>query len=385
MVADEEPLTGIRCRACGHRVPGDSYCIRCGTSLAEAAGIEGPALARRPAEYAAAPGEPVVAVRIASTLFPQLPRSHMEPFRWALAIATLAIVVPASLRLFPVALIIATVAVPLVMVVYLYVVNVYEDEPVRVVALTAVWGVIAGLLTSLLANALSPANPLAEGATTWITAGRAVLLPLIGAALAVLGPVALLVYHKFNDVLDGTTFGAVTGAWFVGAQSIGTGVDLLSSGIRPSGDATEWVLRLLAQGVVMPIMWGATLGALMGTLWLRFRAPVRDRAALPAIDQPILALLLAAIVLVAAAASQVLLPEPLSLGFLVLLAVPVVIWLRVTVHAGLLQVSDEGDVGPSVVCANCGRLTPVHSYCASCGVALRALPKTTSGVGRALT
>jgi hypothetical protein len=41
----------------------------------------------------------------------------------------------------------------------------------------------------------------------------------------------------------------------------------------------------------------------------------------------------------------------------------------------LLEEADEADPEADVTCANCGRRTPVHSFCGRCGIALRALPK----------
>ena len=228
----------IRCDGCGHEVPAHAYCVRCGDDLQDELRSSARDRHRRGTDYAASPGEPVLAIRLATTLFPHLPRGDVEAFRWALIIAGAAIVGPAAVGFFPVALIVAAVAIPTVMVMYLYAVDVYEDEPVRVVIATAAWGAAAGVVTGLLAGALSAPNT-AAAATS---AGSDLLLlgvvmPLIGASLASVGPLVLLRYRKFNDVLDGTTFGVVAGAWFVGAQALTVGMGTLTGGLTPPGSA----------------------------------------------------------------------------------------------------------------------------------------------------
>lgn len=376
-----ELTPSVRCEACGHDVPSSAYCVRCGNALHRAPeSAPGSRRRRRTADYAASPGEPVLAIRIVSTLFPHLPRAHVEAFRWSLIIGAAAIVAPAAAGLYPVALIVAAFAVPVVIVLYLYAVEVYEDEPVRVVAATAAWGVVAGIVSGLLAGVLSLPNPVADGASRGseiITGG--VVVPLIGAALASIGPLLLLRYRKFNDVLDGTTFGVIAGSWFVGAQALAIGVGTLAGGLRPPGDPSAWIARLLALGVVSPVLWSATLGSVMGALWLRYRAPVHDRAALGLVGDPAVAALAGVIVLSAAAIGQLLLTETWALVWLAVLAALPLIWLRRTIHLGLLEESAEGEIGLAVRCWNCERLTPHHTFCAHCGIALRALPKVRHG------
>ena len=61
-------------------------------------------------------------------------------------------------------------------------------------------------------------------------------------------------YRKFNDVLDGATFGAVSGSMFVGAQVVAQSIDLLTAGARPGGDTWSWVLRVLEHAVAVPLV-----------------------------------------------------------------------------------------------------------------------------------
>ena len=69
----------------------------------------------------------------------------MRPFRdRAARRRRRAIVVLCLLRLYPLALVAAAVAVPLLFVLYLWDVDLYEDEPLLVLAFTVAWGALAG-------------------------------------------------------------------------------------------------------------------------------------------------------------------------------------------------------------------------------------------------
>jgi RsiW-degrading membrane proteinase PrsW (M82 family) len=261
-----------------------------------------------------------------------------------------------------------------VLVIYIYAVDVYEDQPLLVVVLTLAWGAAAGLVVGLVARFLAPAGgEPATFADELIV--RGVVLPLVGGIVAALGPVALLVYPKFNDVLDGVTFGAAAGATFGAGQAIGNGIDLLSGGLRPTGETGAWIERLLALGILAPVLWSAVVGAVMAAFWLRYRAPIRDQASLGVLGRPLIAAIAGGLVLVLASSGQVVLGRFAALGWLALLAALAILWLRVTIHLGLLQEAAEIEIGDPVTCANCARTTPHHTFCGRCGIALRALPK----------
>jgi hypothetical protein len=40
-----------------------------------------------------------------------------------------------------------------------------------------------------------------------------------------------------------------------------------------------------------------------------------------------------------------------------------------------MEEANEADVGPPMRCANCGRMTPGHTFCGWCGISLQAQPK----------
>jgi hypothetical protein len=49
--------------------------------------------------------------------------------------------------------------------------------------------------------------------------------------------------------------------------------------------------------------------------------------------------------------------------------------MRLLIHLGLLQEAAEIEIGAPVTCPECGATTPHHTFCVTCGIALRALPR----------
>ena len=205
---------------------------------------------------------------------------------------------------------------------------------------------------------------------------RGVIAPLLAVLLMAAGPLVLLPYKRFNDVLDGATFGVASGVAFVGAQTFVTALNLFDSGLRPVGDIGPWIVRLLVLGVAMPVVAAGAIGGLCGVMWLRYRAPVADRGALGPLGHPAVAALIAAALMLVASLSVLLLPDLGHLIVVTLLAVLGLLWLRRIIHVGLLEEASEIAIGPAITCPECGKQTPLHTYCGNCGTSLKALPKS---------
>jgi hypothetical protein len=363
------PMT---CPNCRQDVPAAPFCVRCGEPLENAASPyphEGRGYAAEPYERWAAP-------RIISSLFPHLTHAHMRAFRGALALGTLVVVLFAFLDLFPLALVVSAVLVPLLTVLYLVDVDLYEDKPWPMLSFTIGWGGLTGLGIGLVSRAIVRGDPsLATGDRGHALIWLGVVLPLASVFLMLLGPLILLPYRKFNDVLDGTTFGASCAVTFLGAKILASSADYLGSGVKVNGSAAPWVARLLTLAVAMPVLTAATIGAAAGTLWLRYRAPVGDRNALGLAGTPLVAIPAAAAVLVGAAISQIYLSRWVTLVLLFVAAAAALVALRRIVHLGLREEASEKPIGPPFTCPNCGGETPRHTFCSNCGISLQALPK----------
>jgi hypothetical protein len=193
--------------------------------------------------------------------------------------------------------------------------------------------------------------------------------------LILLGPLVLLRHPRFNDVLDGTTFGATAAIAFTGVEVLVQAFSFLGEGLSPNGVVLPWIVRLTTISIALPVLWAAAAGAVCGAFWLRYRAPVRDRRALGLLSNPAAALVLGSCLVVAGSVTQPLLQRGWYLALLIALDVLALLWLRRVIHVGLLEEAAEINVGPEITCANCGKRTAVHTFCSSCGIALRALPK----------
>ncbi len=349
MTGNEPPAADVTCPQCGGEVPSLPFCVRCGYPFDEDA-VPARRSGRR--QFAAAPNERAWSIHVVSSLFPQLPDADMTYFGVALALGFATIVGLALGGLYPVALTVAAALVPLLVLLYLYAVDVYEDESPLVLGLTMVWGAVVGVaLGLLLQNLGTPLGPpgfdlLGESDSLV----RVVVFPLAGGVLALAALLVLLRYPRFNDILDGTTFGAATAVTLIGAETLVQAWPLVSGGLRPAGEAAPWIVRLVEIGILIPIIWAGVIGAAAGALWLRYRAPVRDRGELGPLGSPPLAFLVAAAFVIAAPAGLLVLDRTPGLIWVAALAAIALILLRRAIHLGLLEEADEIDIGPAVMC-----------------------------------
>jgi hypothetical protein len=361
----------VTCNQCGNDVPRMKFCVRCGHTLEDE--YRGEQL-RRKQSFAAEPDEPVRAIALISTLFPQLPRADMHVFRFALIAGMVIVIGFAALGAFPLAITTAALIVPLLMVLYLWDVDVYEDEPRIVLAATMAWGAAMGVLASLVIHQL-PGAAGTRGLDVPALALGGVLVPLVTAALMLTGPLALLRWPRFNDVLDGATFGGSSAVAFVGAKLLVDSTSMWGGGLRPGGDPLQWSIKLVSLGIVEPLIAAAVIGSIAAAFWLRYRAPVRDRTGLGAAGSPLIAALAGATLLIASGLARSALGPVATLIVEVVVAAIALLWLRSVIHFGLLQEAREVEIGPSLRCPNCGNETPHHTFCGNCGISLSALPR----------
>src|SRR6188508_2368352 len=367
MAGDPEFVT---CNQCGHNVPRLRYCIRCGHPLDDE--YLGEQL-RRKGSFAAQPDEPVRTIAV-STLFPQLPRADMHIFRIALLVGTALVVALAAVGAFPLAVSTAAVIVPLLMVLYLWDVDVYEDEPRIVIGATMAWGAVMGVLASIIVHRL-PAPTTAQGIDTSALILAAVVVPLVSGLVMLAGPLLLLRWRRFNDVLDGATFGSASAVAFVGAKLLADSTSQWNAGLRPGGDPGQWAIKIVSLGIIEPLIAAGVIGAVAGAFWLHYRAPVADRSGLGLIGQPLTAMLAGGALLVAAGLARSTLDPVLTLLVELVVVAIALLWLRVVIHFGLLEEAREVGIGPSLRCPNCGQETPHHTFCGNCGISLAALPR----------
>ena len=366
--ADGPPL--VTCPNCGSLVPAGEFCGHCGAHMTRAS-------ARRPHAYAAVPAQGVAHLAIVSTLFPHLPHRRGGPFRVALVAGIALLALLAGMHLFAPATAAAVFLLPVLYLMYLYEVEVYEDEPWLIVGATMLAGAVLGFIfTAIAGSTLSQLVITGDTETGFALAG--VAIPIVTQILMLAGP--LFVYlarsRRFREPLDGLTFGAASALGFTLASSLTIFWPLLAGPLVAPGSAIDWGVRLARSGLLVSLINACTTGALAAAIWLqRFDRRKTGR--------PWYASLLAA--------GAIAFGVQIALGMIAFvvsdLAVEVVIfgiaaaalllYLRLVIHDALLVEGAELDIGPEAHCPECHRMVPAMAFCPACGAARSAASKRT--------
>jgi RNA polymerase subunit RPABC4/transcription elongation factor Spt4 len=349
------------CPHCGELVPVGTFCGNCGAHLTDTWGRA------RPQHYAASPSEHVLRMAIITTLFPHLPRRHAHLFRETFIVGVFGIVVLSALRLYAPALLLASALLPALYLIYLYEVEVWEDAVGVVLMATFGLGALLGIGYSLgFGHA-----PAVHG-----VGFEAILLPVVAQLCMVAGPLLLLGMRKFDEALDGLSFGVFAALGFTLASVIAEYWNAITSPLVGSASvSTEQITNILRAAVIGAVVNASTTGILTARIWLSRHGRSRKRH-----DHVVLRLPAALVVAFAFQIGLGLTSYFLSSLLLVVIvwaigAAMLVVWLRVTVHHALLEEGGLFVVGPPSPCAECHHLVPTMLFCPVCGAARSAAPK----------
>jgi hypothetical protein len=345
-------------------VPAGDFCGHCGAHLVTAN-------ASRTHAFAAVPSERVAHPSIISTLFPHLPHRRGGAFRWALIAGAAAVLVLASLHLFAPATIAATFLLPVLYLLYLYEVEVYENEPWLLIAATMVTGAVLGYaFTMFSGDSVSQLNLTGDRENAFVLAG--VAIPIVAQALMLAGPLFLyFIRPRYREPLDGLTFGAASALGFTVMSSLVAFWPLIQGPLVATGAPLDWSLRLLRAGILVSLVNASTTGLVAAAIWLQRYD--RRRAGLPwttsilatsiiAIGAQVLMGMLGFAISDLVASTVVLL-----LGTLALL-----LYVRLVIHQSLLVEGAEHEIGPDTPCPECHRIVPAMAFCPACGAARAA-------------
>jgi RsiW-degrading membrane proteinase PrsW (M82 family) len=376
---DGPPL--VTCPHCGMTVPAGNFCGHCGAHMTRGS------TTRRHA-FAAVPAERVAHLSIVSTLFPHLPHRRGGAFRWALLAGGAAVLVLAVLHLFAPATIAATLLLPALYLLYLYEVEVYEDEPWLVVGATMVTGAVLGYaFTSFSGRAVSLLNLTGDRDSSFVLAG--VAIPIVAQALMLVGPLFLYAFRgRFREPLDGLTFGAASALGFTLTSSLTKFWPAITGPLADwhwnrigqlfpdmgGGDPIDWSLRLLQVGIMVSLINASTTGLVAAAIWLHRY----DRRK---ISRPWASSIL--VTLIVAFGGQVVigmltfaLPNVATEVLIRLVAaLALLLYVRLVIHQALLVEGVEHEIGPDSQCPECHRIVPTMAFCPSCGAARAAAPK----------
>jgi RNA polymerase subunit RPABC4/transcription elongation factor Spt4 len=357
----------VTCPHCERVVPQGDFCGHCGAHLTTAS-------ATRRHAFAAVPSEPVAHLSIITTLFPHLPHRRGGAFRWALLAGAAAVLVLAALHLFAPATIAAVCLLPVLYLLYLYEVEVYESEPWLVIGATMIAGAVLGYaFTSFSGDAVSRLNLTGDRESAIVLAG--VAIPIVAQVLMLAGPLFLYAFRsRFYEPLDGLTFGAASALGFTLSSSLTAFWPLISGPLVASGDPLDWSLRLLRAGILLSLVNASTTALIAAAIWLQRY----DRRRL---GRPWTTNILAAVIV--AIGAQVVLGLVGSLASDLVAEVAVrllatlglLMYLRLVIHQALLVEGAEHEIGPDSPCPECHRMVPTMAFCPACGAARAAASK----------
>jgi hypothetical protein len=353
--------------------------------------------------FAARPDEPVASFALISSIMPQGAGQRPQTYRIAFTIALVVALIAAIFGAMPIAVLVAAFAVPVVYIVYIYDVNLWEDEPVIVtgfaflltgaltIGFTILWTYLRGPVpygTTTFDGSLSAAPTV----STFLLV--AVAVPIIGEAIRQIGPVILARRPEFNDLMDGLTFGVISGVSYSCFDTLVRHWDLLTGGLQGS-DPGLWVSLIFLEGFVKPMIIGTASGIAVAEFSGLGRGydgftPRYFRG----VGEAILAnsAYMAGTYLFSFVGDATLGVILSILWGLIILAV-LILRVRNVLHVGLMEAAlersarDRGAAGELEYCAQCEMPLLEHAaFCNACGTAVRVHAKASKPtVGAVLT
>ncbi|MET1007413.1 MAG: zinc ribbon domain-containing protein, partial [Propionibacteriaceae bacterium] len=251
----------MSCPRCGADLPAVAhFCHTCGQDLRTGD------LARRKS-FAVKPDEPVASFALISSIMPRGSGERPQTYRIALTIALAVALIAAIFGALPIAVLVAAFAIPIVYIVYIYDVNLWEDEPIPVTALAFVLtGVLAALFTALwtwLRGPLFTPGAIDGSGTGTPSLGTfllvALVVPVVGEAIRQVGPIILASRPEFDDLMDGLTFGVISGVAYAAFDTIVRHWALLTGDVVQQ-DPGLWVSLIFLEGFVKPLIFGTATG-----------------------------------------------------------------------------------------------------------------------------
>lgn len=235
-----------------------SYCWRCGTDLR----IGDP---KRKSQFAAHPGEPVTSFNVITSIMPHASGDAPQAFRFALLAAISAPLVLTMTGFIAIGFASAAVAVPVLYLFYFYDANETDDQPSLVIGLVVVSSALLGVLSDRFQQVIFlPAgrSDLARFSYDPSSIGSSLVSAVFVVTLAQLGPAILTRQPKFDDLIDGLTFGVAAGSTFAAGETLSRSWTFLaSSSLRtPDADTLRWITTVLELGLLKPLIFGAAIG-----------------------------------------------------------------------------------------------------------------------------
>ena len=376
MSTNDEQVPTAECRVCQTDVPAGEYCGLCGCHLTPRRG-EGPDWLRI-RDYGAAPGEHLLQLSLASSLFPHLPPRSRTVFRIGLAVVLAALVAFSLLRL-PAALItVAALGFVFLFLLYLRESDAFADIPARTWALTAVLGIGLGVGWVLLTGAVvarSYGIALGAGVAGARMMRDGIGIPLGGVILMLMPAVIVrLLWPPTREALDGFMIGALGALTFTAAATMTRLAPQFGTGVVSKRPMVSLIVEAGIRGVAVPLTAAAAGGLIGAALW--FTRPASKENQRQGLVRLLLVAFAVAVLVVYLGLGLIDVahfPQVLMLVLYLALALVALLLLRVGLHLALLhEAHDEIQSDEPLLCPHCGHVVPDMAFCPACGVATRA-------------
>ena len=363
------------CPHCGNETPEGHYCGYCGARLTASANRNP---ARRGSAYAANPNQSVYQPDVISTFFPRLNPERTRLFGWILGGLAVVIFALGFARFVPISTVLAALLIPLLYLAYFYVVQVYEDEPAWVLGATFLVGAILGLVATLLLY-----RSVISGQSIFVRPKPSYLLlvgvgiPLLAQALMLVGPLILFFARRqrFNDMLDGLTFGVASGLGYAAAESLVYSWLLITGSAPALGDPSSLALRTIPLALLKPLLYAGTTGLICSALWLQFdrTPPTREMSALTSLPVALIAAVLGMII--PALGVRLYGGQWLNILWYAVPLLGIILLLRQVLHVGLIDKARAVGHGGMITCPHCHQTVADLPFCSNCGIAMRSISK----------
>jgi hypothetical protein len=202
--------------------------------------------------------EPRRAVALVATLMPHLAAERHHIYRSVTALALLAALIAAAFGSLSIALVLAAVALPAVVLTYIHDHNLWRDEPLTVIAVTFALSLVLGVGVGFLQTYFTPGISLAAGHYRPPPVSRilevGVLVPVVAFVAVLVAPLLVTARAAFRHPMDVVVTCALSGA----ALSLGLSVVVQHGAFThlqaTAGDPARVALIGLTLGFVQPVI-----------------------------------------------------------------------------------------------------------------------------------
>ncbi|MDN5805491.1 MAG: PrsW family glutamic-type intramembrane protease, partial [Microlunatus sp.] len=250
-------------------------------------------------------------------------------------------------------------------------------------------GVLTIVFTIVILGLQSPAIPttsidgtsLGDGPNVWTFLLVALVVPIVGEAIREVGPLILASRPEFDDLMDGLTFGVISGVAYACLDTIVRYWDLLIGG-RVESDPGLWMSLIFLHGFVKPLL----LGTATGIACAEYSGLGRGYDGFtPRYYRGVIEAILANIgfwggIYLFSFVGSPTMSVMLSTGWGLLILAILILRVRNVLHVGLMEAAlersaREGGIGETDELAFCARcempLLDHAAFCTACGTAVR--------------